>query len=375
MYKEKIRVVYIKKKIPVKGISNSWLLKNNKIKNILTKEYKIENLDYKKIKDNILSYLNNYGMRLKDKEIINNFLNENKFEIDKEILNKVNELKKNNAKVLHEGKYGTTLYYEDKVLKIQKIRHINEIKKYLREIFMCYYVNKKFGLAPKIHFCEFYSLNNLEKNILMTENEKIGGYLCDRNQYICGTYTMNKVEYIFCDLFDPEKMKEMYENKAKNKIILENFSLALKICIGNMELLMENDINHNDLHDGNFGFTKEGKFNFIDFGLSMLISDISESRYKNIINEYSMKYFDEDINEHLIIKKYLLLRELRYLKNMYYFDDDSVQLEELYNDNKYSPIKTTLELLKKDEYKFGYYKKFLNQKIDIIKVKRILEVE
>ena len=147
----------------------------------------------------------------------------------------------------------------------------------------------------------------------------------DRNNYLCGTYLMEKVEYIFCDIFDAYKMKMVYEKK--NKFILENFVLALKICIGNYELLLENNINHNDLHDGNFGFTKSGSFKFIDFGMANMIKNIDKKKYNKIINDYYKKYFDDENNEELIIKKYILFRELKYFRDMYYFDDDYSYLE------------------------------------------------
>jgi hypothetical protein len=165
----------------------------------------------------------------------------------------------------------------------------------------------------------------------------------------------------------------VYENKCKNKIILDNFALALKICIGNLELLMENNINHNDVHDGNFGFTKEGRFRFIDFGMTTLLSHINDSKYKEIVDDYNKDFYDDKNDKNLIIKKHLLFRELRYLKNMYYFDDDSTRLDFLYEDIKYSPIKHTLNLLKEDEYNFGSHKKYLSQKIDINKLKKMLD--
>ena len=49
---------------------------------------------------------------------------------------------------------------------------------------------------------------------------------------------------------------------------------------------------------------------------------------------------------------------------MYYFDDDYYQMDDLYEDEKYSPIKQILEGLKKDEYKLGTYKKYTTQKIN-----------
>ena len=182
---------------------------------------------------------------MSDKEIINLFLKEFKIDIDEFILKKVEELKKNKVSVLHEGRYGITLSVnnlEENVLKIQKIHHLREIIKYLKEIFMCYYINKKYNLSPKIYSINFYNINNIEKKILIKHNKKLGNYLTDRYDYLCGTYLMEKVEYIFCDLFDAYKMKIAHDKK--NKFILENFALSLKICIGNYELLLENDINH-----------------------------------------------------------------------------------------------------------------------------------
>jgi serine/threonine protein kinase len=77
---------------------------------------------------------------------------------------------------------------------------------------------------------------------------------------------MENVDYIFCDVFEPYKMREVYEQK--NKLILDSFVLSLRMCIGAIELLIENGIHHNDVHDGNMGFTKEGSFKLIDFGFA-----------------------------------------------------------------------------------------------------------
>jgi hypothetical protein len=214
-------------------------------------------------------------------------------------------------------------------------------------------------------------INKVEGNILKEQSVKLEKYLIDRKKYMCGTYLMEKIEYIFCDLFDAYTMKIAYDKR--NKFILESFTLGLKICIGNYELLLENNINHNDLHDGNFGFTKGGVFKFIDFGMANLVTNIDKVKYKKIITEYNKNFFDEEKNELLIIKKYILFRELRYLKNMYYFEDESSQLEEFYEDKHYSPIKQILESLKKNEYKLGSYKKFANHRIDVVKIKKIMD--
>ena len=72
-----------------------------------------------------------------------------------------------------------------------------------------------------------------------------------------------------------------------------------------------------------------------------------------------------------MIKKYLLYRELHYLREMYYYEDMEY-LEELYDNDKYSPIKNTMEALKNNNYKFGNHKKYLNQKIEIGKIINIL---
>ena len=356
MYEDNVRIVYVKKKILIKEVSKEWYIKTNGIKDII--------LDKEKIYNKVINYLKNCCKN--NEKIINEFLKEFKLKIeDNKVLEKMNELKENNAKILHGGRYGITLSIQDmKVLKIQKLYHINNIKKYLKEIFMCYYINKLYNLSPKIYSIYFYEINDKEKEILRGQHIKLNEYLKGRHnkyKYICGTYLMDKVEYIFCDLFDAYAMYIAYEQK--NKFILENFVLALKICIGNFELLLEKNINHNDLHDGNFGFTANGNFRLIDFGMTTII-DYNNKKYKKIT------LFEE--NKEDAIRKYLLLRELKYLRDMYYFEEESCDLEEFYEDKNYSPIKQVIDKLKKEEYKFGSYKKYVNQKIDVSKIKKII---
>ena len=56
-----------------------------------------------------MNLLKEYGNEMYDKNIINLFLNEFKINIDELILKKIEELKKRNIKILHEGRYGITL--------------------------------------------------------------------------------------------------------------------------------------------------------------------------------------------------------------------------------------------------------------------------
>jgi hypothetical protein len=58
---------------------------------------------------------------------------------------------------------------------------------------------------------------------------------------------------------------------------------------------------------------------------------------------------------------------------MYYFEDNYYQLDDLYEDKNYSPVKQILDSLKEDEYKFGSYKKYSTQKINVVKIKKILD--
>jgi hypothetical protein len=369
----KVRVIYVRKRILIKNLSNKWLIKNNGIERILDKSYELNDEYYNIIKTNLNNYLINLGESMKDNKLIHDFIKDFDINIKKNILEYVKELKKRPLSILHEGRYGTTMLCDNKVLKIQKLLHINDIKKYLKEIYICYYINKKFNLAPRIYNIEFKSLDKEERGVLIKEHEKIGDYLNDKNNYICGNYMMETVDYIFCDVFEPYKMSQIY--KQKNKMVLENFVLGLRMCIGAIELLIDHDIHHNDVHDGNMGFTKEGNFKFIDFGLVIIINNIE--RYKNIMKrKKEYKFLNNGVNnevadEVVMVKKYLLYRELRYLRDMYYYEDKEY-LEEIYDDNKYSPVKNTLEGLKANIYVFGNHKKYLNQKVEIKKVANIL---
>ena len=369
----KVRVIYVRKRILIKNLSNKWLIKNNGIERILDKSYELNDEYYNIIKTNLNNYLINLGASMKDNKLIHDFIKDFDINIKKNILEYVKELKKRPLSILHEGRYGTTMLCDNKVLKIQKLLHINDIKKYLKEIYICYYINKKFNLAPRIYNIEFKSLDKEERRVLIKEHDKIGDYLNDKNNYICGNYMMETVDYIFCDVFEPYKMSQIY--KQKNKMVLENFVLGLRMCIGAIELLIDHDIHHNDVHDGNMGFTKEGNFKFIDFGLVLIINNIE--RYKNIMKKKKeYKFLNNGVNnevadEVVMVKKYLLYRELRYLRDMYYYEDKEY-LEEIYDDNKYSPVKNTLEGLKANIYVFGNHKKYLNQKVEIKKVANIL---
>ena len=365
----KVRIVYVRKKLLIKNLSDKWLIRNNRIDKILNKKYEINDEFYKTIKEEIKNYLTRIGLSMRDKDIIYNFLQDFDINIKKDILEYVSVLKTGGINVLHEGRYGTTLLCDNKVLKIQKLLHINAIKKYLKEIFVCYYINKKLNLAPKVYNIEFKSLDKTEKDILINENEKIGRYLNNKYNYICGNYMMENVEYIFCDVFDPYKMSEVYEQN--NKLILENFVLSLRMCIGAIELLIDHGIHHNDVHDGNMGFTKEGNFKLIDFGLAIILDEDIEKYKKNIKQKKKYNFLEMEEDEKLMVKKYLLYRELNYLREMYYYEDMEY-LEDLYNNDKYSPVKNTMEALKNNNYKFGNHKKYLNQKIEIVKIMNIL---
>jgi hypothetical protein len=335
------KIIYLRKKIPVKNISKRWLSRNNPIKE-LNKE---EIIKYLK---NIFADINldNYKM-----EMYKN-IDQNKICI---------YYKEKYEKIVYHGggRYGSTYSINvKKILKIQKLYHMRDLKEYIKEICYSDYIYNKYKLSPKIYkkinIYEVYDNNN--------------------KKYVCCTYLMDKVEYIFYNFFEQEKMEYIYKQQRQNKKLLDYFMLAIQILIGNIEYLLEEGFVHNDEHDGNFGFNKDGSFKFIDFGKAFFVKNMNKTLYKKIIKEYKLKYEEEKYNEELIIKKYLLRRELKYFREMYYYnDDDDINLDKLYEDKRYSPVKTVIDLLDENEYEFGSYIKYRNKKLNVNECKGLLD--
>jgi hypothetical protein len=167
-----------------------------------------------------------------------------------------------------------------------------------------------------------------------------------------------------------EKIYEKKENPLMKKII-NIYLLAIKIYIGSLEILLDTNICHNDAHDGNFGFNKQGELKFIDFGMAIILTELSDEQKKKILYEEKIKYcIESEESDNNIIKNYYLLNDLRYFRNMFYLEED---LSDLYEEDKISPIKNTIEKLKKGEYKFGTFKEYGKKKIDINNLLKYLE--
>ena len=178
---------------------------------------------------------------------------------------------------------------------------------------------------------------------------------------------MDKIDYIFFQLFDINKIYRCFNlREYYHLIVLNIFVLALKIYIGSLEKLILNGILHNDSHDGNFGFNKSGKLFFIDFGEAKNI-EIFDNLFDNNSNTINYDVFTSQINS--LYCSYLY-DELNYFLDMYYFDDDYSSsninnYRKLYKSDLYSPIRDVFKLLKNNQYKFGYHLQYVNSSIDI----------
>ena len=317
--------------------------KNKKMK-ICHKKW-FECYDFSKVNEYITKICEELKFNKNDLcECLKNIKKKNMWEIIEENHEKYEYKKKNNS-----GRYSTTFILNNKIMKNEKIiikdtvlKNLNQLKIISKEIIIQYYLYKKINISPNIHM--FY---------ILEEKNKIKTYI-----------GMDKVNYIFFQFFNIDKMYKFY--KMKNTIVLDQFTLALNIYIGNLEKIILNGILHNDSHDGNFGFLKDGEIKFIDFGEAKII-EYYPGLIDNINNTINYDIFTNEINT---LYCTYLYDELDYFIDMYYFDNDynkkdKERYKNFYNSKKYSPVKNIFKLLKNNQYKFGYFLKYASLKLNI----------
>lgn len=297
--------------------------------------------------DNISCYINNLCDKLNiNYNIIDDFIkNISIIEYDdmkNEIKEKYKYYKKYNS-----GRYSTTFIIKNisnnknVIIKKTHIKNKCQLLNSCKELLLQYYVYKLTELSPNVYFYYLYIHNN-----------KLYSY-----------FGMDRIRYVFYQLFDIDKMYKCY--KMKNKIVLNEFIKALQIYVGSLEKLILNGILHNDSHDGNFCFKSNGNICFIDFGEVKLIKKIN-----NIIdNETNIINYDLLTPEMNYLYCKYLDDELDYFLDMYYFYEDYTEDEEdkyrKFYLSKYSPIRAIHKALESNQYKFGHHIKYVNEKIDI----------
>jgi uncharacterized protein YozE (UPF0346 family) len=180
------------------------------------------------------------------------------------------------------------------IIKKTRMRNKQQLMKSCKELLIQYYVYKQMNLSPNVHFY----------------------YLYIRNNILYSYFGMDRVRYVFYQLFDIDKMYKCF--KMKNTIVLNEFVKALYIYMGSLEKMILNGILHNDSHDGNFCFNSNGTICFIDFGEVKLIQKKNDI-INNETNVINVELLTPELNS--LYCKYLD-DELDYLLNMYYFDQD-----------------------------------------------------
>ena len=232
------------------------------------------------------------------------------------------------------------------IIKKTRMRNKQQLMGSCKELLIQYYVYKQTNLSPNVHFY----------------------YLYIRNNILYSYFGMDRVRYVFYQLFDIDKMYKCF--KMKNTIVLNEFVKALYIYMGSLEKMILNGILHNDSHDGNFCFNSNGNICFIDFGEVKLIQK-ENNIINNDTNVINVELLTPELNS--LYCKYLD-DELDYFLDMYYFYDDYTEDEEdkyrKFYLSEYSPIRKIHKLLENNQYKFGYHIKYINEIIDI---KLILE--
>jgi hypothetical protein len=263
-------------------------------------------------------------------------------EMIKKVKEKYNFYKRHNS-----GRYSSTCIIKDindnndVIIKKTRIKNKQQLLGSCKELLIQYYVYKEMNLSPNVHFYYLYINNN-----------KLYSY-----------FGMDRIRYVFYQLFDIDSMYKCY--KTKNIIVLNQFVKALHIYIGSLEKMILNGILHNDSHDGNFCFNSNGKICFIDFGEVKLIQ-----KKNNIINSETNVIDSELLTPEInsLYCKYLE-NELDYFLDMYYFyedytEEDSDKYRKFYL-SEYSPVRKIHKLLEKNQYRFGYHIKYISKMIDI----------
>ncbi len=250
-------------------------------------------------------------------------------------------------KIYNSGRYSSTFIMKhifNNSNIIVKKTHIKSKKQLLnssKELLIQYYVYHLTSLSPNIYFY----------------------YLFIRNNKLYSFFGMDRIRYVFYQLFDINKIYRCY--KTKHKDILFQFVKALQIYIGALEKLILNGILHNDSHDGNFCFNSTGNICFIDFGEVKLIDKISNI-IDNNTNTINYTLLTPELN---YLYCHYLDNELDYFLDMYYFDTDYSDFDKdryriLYL-SKYSPIRAVHKSLQNNQYKFGFHLKYVTETIDI----------
>lgn len=345
----------------------NYILQNYKcqVQNLIEKNEKLSNINHRLKKkqrsykknnkewfkeydyDNINIHINKLCEKINiNYEIISDFIKNitliNYDNMKKEIKETYKYYKKYNS-----GRYSSTFIIKNindnnnVIIKKTCMKNKMQLLNSCKELLVQYYVHKLTNLSPNVYFYYLYIQNN-----------KLYSY-----------FGMDRIRYVFYQLFDIDKMYKCY--KTKNKIVLNEFIKALQIYIGSLEKLILNGILHNDSHDGNFCFNSGGNICFIDFGEVKLINKINNiiDNNTNIIN---YKLLTPELN-YLYCK--FLDDELDYFLDMYYFYEDYSEGEEdkyrKFYLSKYSPIRSIHKSLENNQYKFGYHIKYVNDKIDI----------
>lgn len=281
-----------------------------------------------------------------DYEIICDFIKNITLKNYDEIIQMVKETY-NFYKRHNSGRYSNTYIIKninnnnDVIIKKTRIKNKQQLLRSCKELLIQYYVYKKINLSPNVHFYYLYIRNN-----------KLYSY-----------FGMDRIRYVFYQLFDIDKMYKCF--KIKKTTVLNEFVNALCIYIGSLEKMILNGVLHNDSHDGNFCFNSNGKICFIDFGEVKLIQK-ENNIINNETNVIDIELLTPELNS--LYCKYLD-DELDYFLDMYYFYEDYTENDKdkyrKFYLSKYSPIRKIHKLLKNNQYRFGYHIKYINEMIDI----------
>lgn len=227
-------------------------------------------------------------------------------------------------------------------------------------------------MISKVTIQDFYSENEYSIGKILKKNNDLGYFIpiekkCSINnkkvdeinsKYDCKATQKNKKDKKFVLLyskFDPSQQLSDVLHKSENniKLIYKYYLFTLK-CI---DILLQNNIVHHDLHLANIILNKNDEFKLIDFGLS-----IQYDKVKNINGTINFDYLDpvlitfDDTWCYWSIEKHFL----NYLvfNNRHLSDEILVEIIHNYYDNNkvFNILYTKDELYKYKKTVFYFYR-------------------